>query len=831
MAKGRGFDPKTMHAAFAANVLHSAVDSLAVDSANIKIAVADGIATMDSVTIHTPFAQLFVDGTIGTAPGRTGDLRYIASVDTLAALRRFIANPDSAVVRPRPAILAAAIARAKADSARQANRNEVAERATGRPQPKVLLDSLRALRKDSVDGSLRTAGIVRGTISDFTVRGRLSAENIIARGDGLHRAKIEYAITNGGTPQMKYVVGGSLDSLSASGFALDSATIQATYAQPSGTIELAVYQDSGYVYRAGAEFLLSLDSSQVKWRTLALQLDTANWVSATPGLLQWGKYGIRVRDLDLRNGGDGRIYANGDLPVDGPMNMVVAVSGLEVANLVGLAESNLSATGVVDFKAKLEGTQRAPAIRGAFSVMGTSFRGAPLPDVRVAMHYADEKLVAHGDLMRDGGQPLARLDVDAPINLALAGVEGPRVLDRPLKVDFVADSLPLDALPRFTDLVSNVHGRVIGAVAARGTGAHPLLLGQLGLDFTTFKLEPLGVEINDIGGLIHMTGTEIVIDTIGGKSGEGTISLSGKIGISDAANPVFDLAFTGKDATVLNNDIGELHANATVAMKGPMDGVAVSGKARIVHGTVYIPNGGGPRQVSTDDPAVISVVDTSDAQMQKVVTPQSPLMQNMTLDVKLSIARDTWARSPDANVEFYSQGPLTILKNKGDKGVSLDGVVNTDRGEVRLPRAPLRARARLGHLHRRNGHQSAPAARRAVHDSAGGASGAQHQHRDQRHGAEAGDPALERCAAAALAVGSAELSRVRSVVDVARQLCRELELGRWIGEREPGRQRGGARDAPAHGDRARRDDATVRGDRRALARRRRLHDHAGGCAR
>jgi translocation and assembly module TamB len=681
LAKGHGFDPKTMHAAFAANVLHSAVDSLAVDSANIKIAVADGIATMDSVTIHTPFAQLFVDGTIGTAPGRTGDLRYIASVDTLAALRRFIANPDSAVVRPRPAILAAAIARAKADSARQANRNEVAERATGRPQPKVLLDSLRALRKDSVDGSLRTAGIVRGTISNFTVRGRLSAENIIARGDGLHRAKIEYAITNGGTPQIKYVVGGSLDSLSASGFALDSATIQATYAQPSGTIELAVYQDSGYVYRAGAEFLLSLDSSQVKWRTLALQLDTANWVSATPGLLQWGKYGIRVRDLDLRNGGDGRIYANGDLPVDGPMNMVVAVSGLEVANLVGLAESDLSATGVVDFKAKLEGTQRAPAIRGAFSVMGTSFRGAPLPDVRVAMHYADEKLVAHGDLMRDGGQPLAQLDVDAPINLALAGVEGPRVLDRPLKVDFVADSLPLDALPRFTDLVSNVHGRVIGAVAARGTGVHPLLLGQLGLDFTTFKLEPLGVEMNDIGGLMHMTGTEIVIDTIGGKAGEGTISLSGKIGLSDAANPVFDLAFTGKDATVLNNDIGELHANATVAMKGPMDGVAVSGKARIVHGTIYIPNGGGPRQVSTDDPAVISVVDTSDAQMLKVVTPQSRLMQNMTLDVKLSIARDTWARSPDANVEFYSQGPLTILKNKGDKGVSLDGVVNTDRGE------------------------------------------------------------------------------------------------------------------------------------------------------
>ncbi|MBA2684780.1 MAG: translocation/assembly module TamB, partial [Gemmatimonadaceae bacterium] len=681
MMKGRGFDPKTMRAAFAANVLHSAVDSLAVDSANIRIAVADGIATMDSVTIHTPFAQLFVDGKIGTAPGRTGDLRYIVSVDTLAALRRFIANPDSGVVRPRPAILAAAIARAKADSARQANRNEVAERATGKPQPQIVLDSLRALRRDSVDGALRTAGIVRGTMSDFTVRGQLLAEHLIARGNGLNKARIEYAVTNGGTPQMKFIVGGSFDSVSVSGFALDSATIQATYAKPSGAVELAVFQDSGYVYRAGAEFLLSLDSSQVKWRTLALQLDTANWVSAKPGSVQWGKYGIRVRNLDLREGSDGRIYANGDLPVNGPINMLVEVSGLEVANLVGLAESDLSATGNIDFKAKLGGTQRAPEIRGAFSVTGTSFRGAPLPDVRVGLRYANEKLVAHGDLMRDGGAPLARLDVDAPINLALAGVVGPRVLDRPLKADFVADSLPLDALPRFTDIVSNVHGRVIGAVAARGTGTHPLVLGQLGLDFATFKLEPLGVDMSNIGGLVHMTGTQIVIDSIGGKSGEGSLNLSGKVGIADAANPVFDLKFAATDATVLNNDIGELHANANIAMKGPMNGVAVTGRARIVHGTIYIPTGGGPRQVSSDDPAVISVIDTSDVAMQKVVNNESPMMENMTIDVKLSIARDTWARSPDANVEFYSQGALTILKSRDDEGVSLDGVVNTERGE------------------------------------------------------------------------------------------------------------------------------------------------------
>ncbi|MBK5188601.1 MAG: translocation/assembly module TamB domain-containing protein, partial [Gemmatimonadaceae bacterium] len=340
-----------------------------------------------------------------------------------------------------------------------------------------------------------------------------------------------------------------------------------------------------------------------------------------------------------------------------------------------------SATGIVDFRAKIAGTQRAPTIRGALSVMGVSYRRAPLPDLRDAFQYSDEKLVSHADLLRDGAQSLARLDVNAPINLALAGVTGRRLLDRPLEVDFVADSLPLDALPRFTDVVSNVHGRIVGAIAARGTGTKPLVLGQLGLDFATFKLESLGVTMNDIGGLIHMTGSEIVIDTIGGKSGDGTLEMSGKIGITDATNPTFDLKFAAKDATVLNNDVGELHANATIAMRGPMDGVSVSGRARIVNGTVYIPNGGGPRQVDPDDPAVLNVVDTSDVAMKKVVQTDSPFLKNMTIDVKLGVARDTWARSPDANIEFYTQGPLTILKNRADEGISVDGVVNTERGE------------------------------------------------------------------------------------------------------------------------------------------------------
>ena len=154
------------------------------------------------------------------------------------------------------------------------------------------------------------------------MRGRLAAEHIIARGSALNRALVEYAVADGGTPRMKYVVGGSLDSVSASGFALDSATVQATYAQPSGTVELAVFQDSGYVYRAGVDFLLSLDSSEVRWRTVSLQLDSAHWVSAVPGAFRWGKRGMHVQQSrSARRLGGTDLRATENFPSSGPMNL------------------------------------------------------------------------------------------------------------------------------------------------------------------------------------------------------------------------------------------------------------------------------------------------------------------------------------------------------------------------------------------------------------------------------------------------------------------------------------------------------------------------------
>jgi len=86
-------------------------------------------------------------------------------------------------------------------------------------------------------------------------------------------------------------------------------------------------------------------------------------------------------------------------------------------------------------------------------------------------------------LRRDtAGKTLASIKGTVPINLALSGVTGSRLLDLPINAKLVSDSLPLALIPQFTDAVSDMGGRALGNVTVGGTLKKPALEGSLTLD-------------------------------------------------------------------------------------------------------------------------------------------------------------------------------------------------------------------------------------------------------------------------------------------------------------------------------------------------------------
>jgi translocation and assembly module TamB len=389
-----------------------------------------------------------------------------------------------------------------------------------------------------------------------------------------------------------------------------------------------------------------------------------------------------VSALELSEGSEGRIYIDGRVPAEGQANLGVEVSGLQIGDVVGLLQSDVAARGSIVLDARLTGTRAAPKLRGAMGVVNVNYQGAPLPDLRATMEYADRRLESHAELSRGEASPLATLNANIPVNLALDSVAGERLLDQPMKVDFYADSLPLDALPKFTDAIADVRGRLIGAVAARGTPKHPSLAGRFDLDLASFRVVPMGVTLGDIAGVVRMLGDSIAIDTLHGTAGGGAVVLGGALGVKELTRPRFALGITGRNALVLDTEQGRLFADANITVKGPYDHVVIGGDFDILNGVIYIPPAGQASVVALDDPVVFNVVsDSAEAVDSGLLPTQSPLMENLEVNVALNVARDTWVRSPEANVEIYSPDTLSVHLNPARKAITLSGVMNTDRGD------------------------------------------------------------------------------------------------------------------------------------------------------
>ena len=446
-ARGVGTDPATMRAAITADVSHSAVDSIPFDSLSVRVAIADGLATVDTLSLASSIGSASASGDLGLAEGRSGTLAYVVNVDSLSGLARLL-PPDTSKVEPRPGRVAAALERARADSAREAARTEVARAATGAPPPKLHLDTIPAVPRDSLSGAVYAAGKVTGWTKGFQVRGRLGVEKLTARGNVVRRGKAEYAVVDGGTPALAIAAGLSLDSVQAGGFALDSVEVRAAYRKPGGTVDIAIYQDSGASYSATSDYTLALDHDELNIRDMMLRFGSRRWRTLRPSTIQWGKQGFEVGALELSDGSDGRITVDGRVPAKGQADLTVRVTGLQVGDIVGLLQSDIAARGSMVFDARLTGTRAAPELRGAAGLANVSYQGAPLPDLRATVEYANRRLESHAELSRGESSPLATFDANVPVNLALEGVTGDRLLDLPMKVNLYADSLPLDALPK-----------------------------------------------------------------------------------------------------------------------------------------------------------------------------------------------------------------------------------------------------------------------------------------------------------------------------------------------------------------------------------------------
>lgn len=679
--RGRGTDPATMTAMLQAQMATSQYDSVAVDSAKLRLAVADGVLRVDSTDVWGPHAHAFANGTLGLVAERTGRLDFALGVDSLQAFARYLPPADTGVVTPRPRRNAELIAEARRDSARIAEETEVERMVTGRPAPaSPVVDTARAVRLDSLAGSLHLTGRVEGSIKRMDGEARAEAKGLLARGSSVGNAIADVTVRDAFTPTPRLETKARMDSLSVSGFLLDSAALTVSFQQDSGNVVAEVVQSRDARYALAADYSITPEDNALRLARTALQFDTTQWNSQGPATIRWGKSGVLVEGLDLNDGRGGRLYANGRVAPDGApaANLDVDIRNFELAHLSTLLQTDLFFGGLFSLQAKVGGTLGAPLFDGRTSVTRATYGATGLPPVRGRFGYDGDEFDATvvATNADTAGVPIAVVTARVPLNLGGEGELLPP--ESPWRIDVDADSLPLDMLGQLTDAVKDVRGHAEGEIQVRGTAKRPKLSGDMNILDARMELAANGMKLRDLVGTVRLRNDTVRIDSIAARSAGKPVRFSGTVGIADIEKPTFNLALQSNGARVLDNDMGVLDADANVTLTGSLKAPVVSGRVRVRDGVIYVPQSDGRTLLSSDDPSLFAVADTSVAEVRELVGI-SPFLQNLRMKIDIAVDRDVWVRSREANVEIY--GDLDLTMDRGRQQLVLLGDLNTDRGE------------------------------------------------------------------------------------------------------------------------------------------------------
>ncbi len=683
-AKGRGTDPATMTSMIIADVSASSYDTLSVDGAKVRVRIANGMANVDTLTVNLREGLATAGGTFGLKPGTNGELRYHVAVDSLAKFAGWIPGLDTGVTHPRPGILARRLAQAKADSAVLDKKTEVERAVTGRTLPKMVVDTPSVVANKILSGTVRADGVARGNIKNFGLTGSASGKDIVARGNTVKSFTADYEWLNARTPSSSVKVNAIASTIVAGGFQMDSVTAKIGYQKPRGTAEITIRQDNQRNYSVNADYLLNKDRNEVRLNNLALRFDTTLWKSTQASMIHWGRTGVDVEHLELKNAANGRIFLDGLIPKQGSASFQLAVDNFNVGDAIALLESDIPASGFVSLDMKASGTASDPAFTGSFGTQDFVYAGSKVPEVHGTVSYANQTLTGKAELIQAGVHLHPGLLVAAgtiPINLALTGVTGSRFpANREIALNVTADSLPLDLIPSFNDVVTNVRGKTTANVKVAGTLNKPRVTGEFKLAEGAARVVPAGIDLKQINASIRLLSDTVVIDSIVGNS-QGGIAVRGGLGIADMKNPTIDLHIQSENARVLNNHLGNIHAISALNVVGPFGNVYVTGAVRVRDGVIYIPEAKKSNVIGRDDPALFSVLDTAVASNNEIFPTQSPLLANLRMDVALRIDRDVFVRNRDANVEIYSDGDLLLSVNRAKESLLLDGVILSERGE------------------------------------------------------------------------------------------------------------------------------------------------------
>jgi translocation and assembly module TamB len=630
-------------------VERSMLNGVRVFAGTTRLRFLDGIARLDTLALETSAVDLSASGALGLAAGSTETVRFRARMDSLGGLRPWLNRPAG----------------------------------------------------DSLGGAALLDAQLNGWVRDFSVQADATLGAWFYAGTSVTELRANAALR--GFPALPSGdVQISADSLGVGGLSFRRARASAKLDGDAATgITLDALGTAGTSLAFRGALSRSGDTTLVRADSLALVTDLHPWRLMRPASLTFARDGFRADSVYLAASGTSRLVLTGALPERGTLDLRLNGRDVPMADVAELLQLQEIASGRADLDARFTGTRTAPQFSGDALLRGGLIRGIRLDTLRVRLRAVSDQLDVRLALGR-AMAPAMTVDAVLPLRLDLSGGRTQMIADGPLRGSISADSLDLGIFESYTRGVGSARGAMRIALELGGTWERPNADGTVLVRNGVLAPPALGgVRWRGVEADVAFLGDSIALRSFSATSNtqgrSGRASLTGWLALADRENPGLDLRLTSREFNVYNQPgTAEVDLSGDLRLRGAWRAATLSGAMTADRAIIGIPELASKDVISLEGPDRFGIADTLVSVEAAAITRAPPaFIENLTIaNVPITMGRDVWIRSSEANINLGGQvsvtrGRITRGPNTGQLQLAVTGPLQTVRGTYRLNLGPV----------------------------------------------------------------------------------------------------------------------------------------------
>lgn len=473
--------------------------------------------------------------------------------------------------------------------------------------------------------------------------------------------------------------------LTLQGRELTSASIKVGYTKPALTFD--------GTFRAGPRTAVARgvatrepERQRIRVERLALGNDDLVWSNPLGEVVNvdYDRGVATLHDVQLTSGSQ-RLSMNGTLPFGGDTagRLDVTAEGVDLGRLGELLLVERKLKGRLSASAAVTGPASARVARGEATVEDGAIDDLKFQSVVAKVEYLDQVIHLDATLHQS---PEAYLTVAGTIPASTGGSSGPAPKEVDLHIE--STSVSLAVVQTVTTRLNDVSGVLEMNLDVSGTLAAPRVEGRLAIKDGAFEVAESGARYRKLDAALSFGGVTATVDRLSVLDDDGhSMTATARVGIEGRRIGAIDAELKALDFQVLDNELGNVALNASLAVQGTVDAPRVTGLVSVESGRVEID--------SVLDKLTANPYQTTPARAAAEAPPaEDGPFANLVLDLTVHVPNNLVLRGSDirsnsgpalGDVNITVGGMLDVRKGRG-KETNLIGSVNTVRGSYDFQR-------------------------------------------------------------------------------------------------------------------------------------------------